>query len=296
MNCKQVFPLLVFLLFSGGCTNRSNVSNQIDSDEFTGYNELENVKEVYYRFPSPEEMLSFISTEELSFNEEIILPIENANNYLNSKSQALNLGVYIADLAYITIFQRQKEALTYFQVVYGLSDKLRISSAFTPGMMKRFENNLGNIDSLKILADQSLTDITNHLVRQEQEKVLAIISMGGFIESLYLAFQMVEGFSEDNLIIQRISDQKLVLENIVNYALQYAEDKNVAETIKLITPLRAVYSELRVSTEETKVTRSEEGKLIVSGGEKIIISEAQFYELREVTFTVRKKITANLEN
>lgn len=296
MKYKLVIPLLVILLFSGSCTNRSNVGNQIDSNDLSGYNEPEKVMEVYYRFPSPEEMLSFIGSEELSFNEEIILPIDNADNYLDSKSQALNLGVYIADLAYITLFQRQKEALTYFQVVYGLSDKLRISSAFTPGMLKRFENNLGNMDSLKILANQSLTDITNHLVRQEQEKVLAVISIGGFIESLYLAFQMVEGFSEDNLIIQRISDQRLVLENIINYALQHEEDKNVAGAIKLIYPIRAVYNELTVSTKETKVTRSDDGKLIIAGGEKIIISEDQFYKLREVTFTVRMKITGNLEN
>ena len=296
MIVKQLLPLLLVLVLLG-CRNGKQVEKQIDPDELTGFEEeLEEVKEVYYRFPSPDEMLNFIDREELRFSDEILLPIENANRYLDSKSQALNLGVYIADLAYITLFQRQKEALTYFQVVYGLSDKLRISSAFDPAMLKRFEANLGNVDSLKTLADQSLTDITNHLVRENKERILAVISIGGYVESLYLAFQLVDDYSEDNLIVQRISDQKLVMENLLNYSLEYASDNNVSEAIKLIHPIRAVYNELIVSSDETKVNRSEDGKLIISGGDKINMSEERFMELKEATIEARRMITENLEN
>ena len=148
------FVLVCFLLVT--CQNKSNVRDQVESNEMTGFDEVEEVKDIYYRFPSPDEMLNIIDKEKLAFNEELPLPADRASQFLDSKSQALNLGVYIADLAYITLFQRQKEALTYFQVVYGLSDKLRISSAFDPSMLKRFENNLGNLDSLKTISDEAL--------------------------------------------------------------------------------------------------------------------------------------------
>ena len=163
-------------------------------------------------------------------------------------------------------------------------------------MLKRFEDNLGNVDSLKTLADQSLTDITNHLVRENKERILAVISIGGYVESLYLAFQLVDDYSEDNLIVQRISDQKLVMENLLNYSLEYASDNNVSEAIKLIHPIRAVYNELIVSSDETKVNRSEDGKLIISGGDKINMSEERFMELKEATIEARRMITENLEN
>jgi hypothetical protein len=257
---------------------------------------MEEVKDIYYRFPSPDEMLNFISRQELEFDDRILLPVENARGYIDSRSQALNLGVYSADLAYITLFQRQKEALTYFTIVYGLSDKLRISSAFDPELLKRFEDNLNNMDSLELLADEAMTDITNYLVENDKEKTFAVISIGGFIESMYLAFHLTGEFDEDNVIVQRISDQKFVLENLLNYSLEYSGDQNVAEAIKLLHPIRSVFNELTVHSEETDVQKTEDGKLIIKGGEKITISEEQFYRLRDITFKTRKIVTENLEN
>ncbi len=293
---KYLKAVIICCLFLLACQNRSNVQNQIENENMTGFDETEEVKDIYYRFPSPDEMLNIIDKEKLAFNDELPLPVERASRYLDSKSQALNLGVYIADLAYITLFQRQKEALTYFQVVYGLSDKLRISSAFDPSMLKRFENNIGSLDSLKMLSDEALIDITNYLARNNKEKIFALVSIGGFIESLYLAFQIVDEYSEDNIIIQRICDQKLVLDNLMNFSLEYAGDNNVSEAIQLIHPVRAVYNELVASSEETQVSKDDQGKLIIKGGQKIKITKEQFNKLREATLNTRKKITENLEN
>ncbi len=292
---KNVIRILVLILFIA-CQNKSNVSNQIESDDITGFDQIEEVQDIYYRFPSPDEMLNIIDKEKLAFNDELLLPVERANRYLDSKSQSLNLGVYIADLAYIVLFQRQKEALTYFTAVYGLSDKLKISSAFDPSMLIRFEDNLRNVDSLKVLSDDALISITNYLARNDKEKVFALISIGGFIESLYLAFQIVDAYSEDNPIIQRICDQKLVLDNLMNYSLQYANDDNVSEAIELIHPIRAVYNELVATSEPTQVSKDEEGKLIIKGGSKIKITKEQYNKLREATLITRKKITENLDN
>jgi len=272
------------------------VHEQIDSQDLAGTEELEKMAEIYYRVPSPDEMLHFIDREKLYFDDEIILSVNNASRYLDSKSQALNLGIYIADLAYITLFERQKEALTYLQVVYGLSDKLRISAAFKPGTVDRFEKNIGNVDSLKALADESLTDITNYLVRQDMEKVLAMISIGGFVETLYLAFRMVDDYSADNIIIQRISDQKLVLDNLVNYSLEFAADNNVKEAISLIHPIRAIYNQVIATEEETSVEKTDDGRLIISGGTKLSMTEEQFNALRDATLKTRRIITENVEN
>jgi hypothetical protein len=291
----SILVILVFFLLSG-CHNKGTQQEQLSDDTLIGFDETEEIKEVYYRFPSPDEMLNFINREQIRFNDDYLHSADRAGSYLDSKSEALNLGVYIADLAFVTLFERQKEAYSYIQVIYGLSDKLRISAAFDPAKAKQFEENLGNIDSLKALADEALDDITHYLVREDKERVLAVISIGGFVESLYLAFQVVDEYTEDNLIIQRISDQKLVLENLLNYSLEYAGDKNVSDAINMIHPIRAVYNEMVSSVEETKVDKDQNGKLVISGGEKIHISEAQYMKLRNATFDVREKIVENLEN
>ncbi len=293
----RIYLLLfaVILVLLSGCKNPKSNRDQVEGEQYVALEQIEEVKEIYYRFPSPDEMLNFIDREKLTFNDELLLPIDYSKGYLDSKSQALNLGVYIADLAYITLFQRQKEALIYFQVIYGLSDKIRISSAFDPNMIIRYENNLKNIDSLRVLSDEALIDITNFLVRNDKERVFAVISVGGFVESLYLAFQLCGDFSENNLLVQRISDQKLVLENLINYSTEFSSDHNVSDAIEIIKPIRALYSELPSKSSETNVLKDENGTLIISGGEKLNITRQQFDKLKELTVATRKKITENKE-
>lgn len=296
MQLKNTLFIVIILLFFAGCKNPSGNSNQVDGEEYLENDQIEVAKDIYYRFPSPDEMLNFINKEDLNFNNEILLPVDYSNDYLDSKSQALNLGIYIADLAYITLFQRQKEALIYFQVIYGLSDKLRISSALDPQMIIRYENNIKNVDSLKALGDEALTDITNYLVKNDKERVFAVLSIGGFVETLYLAFQLSGEYSENNLILQRISDQKLVLENLILYAEEFKDDQNVKEALVIIQPIRSLYSELVSIPSETTVKKDANGKLIISGGEKYALSKEQFEKLRNITADIRKLITENKAN
>jgi hypothetical protein len=296
MRVKSI-PGIILVLIAISCSSNNNKQQTVakSDKEVLNANQLEKMQETYYRFPSPDEMLNFINRESLNFNDQILLPVDNAANYLDSKSQALNLGVYISDMAYIILFQRQKEALSYFQVVYDLSDKLRMSSAFDAQLLKRFEDNLKNADSLKALSDGAMIKITNYLVQNDKEKTLAIISIGGYIESLYIAFNLVNTYGENNPIIQRISDQKLVLENLQNYALVYSDDQNVSDAIKLLQPIRDCYNNFKTISEETTVKKDKNGKLIISGGQKITITQEQYNKLRDITFAARKVITENSE-
>ncbi len=288
----------VLALFIAMSCKRANENNSIIEDEEidSKIEQLNEMKKVYYRFPSPNEMLTFIETEEVLFDNRILSPVDNAKRYLDSRNQALNLGVYLADLAYIGLFQQQKESMIYFQTVYGLSRKLRLESAYDPKLLKRFERNMKEPDSLKVLTDEAIDHIIFYLTENNKEKTFAIVSVGGYIESLYLAFQVVGEYSSDNMVVQHISDQKLVLENLVNYSLEYADDPNVSESIKLLHPIRHIYNKLRVKNEKTKVEKDEEGKIVISGGSQIYINEEQFNELRDVTFNLRKKIIENLDN
>ena len=295
MNVRNIFKAVVLVIMIAGCRNRPSPSGQI-GDDFSASGDMDEVKEIYYRFPSPDEMLNFIDKEELNFTDDFLLPVENSTDFLDSRSQALNLGVYTADMAYITLFQRQKEALTYFRVIYGLSEQLRIAAAFDHNLLKRFEDNLKIPDSLKFIADEAMTDIVDYLVKNDKEKVFAIISIGGFIEGLYIAFNIAGEYSAENPIVQRISDQKLVLDNLLGYCQDYKSDQNVKESIQLLEPIRGIYSQMIVTSEETSVTKTEDGSLIIDGGDKITISENQFVHLRETLFTARRSITENSEN
>lgn len=287
--------VLVCIVAWTGCKQSKSPSgkeNEGFDNEVVGHDK-ENIEQIYHRFPSPEEMLLIFNKNEYEYNYQILNDPQKASQYLNSRDVALNMGIYIADLAYITLFEKHNDASDYFEAIYDLSSVLRISAAFDKQLLRRVQDNISAPDSLKALSDFSFTKISNYLVSSKKEKVFAIISIGGFVEALYLSFQFAGDFSEDNIIIQRIADQKLVLENLLGYTMAFQNDPAVMGAVSAIAPIRAVYNELISEEGKTIVTKTADGKLVVSGGNKIVITAEQYAELKEATISVRKKITQN---
>lgn len=293
-NILKLILLTLFLAVYGckqGGSGTENNRELIPENDELGFGN-DNITEIYHRFPSPEEMMSVLQHDNLLYNEDILNSTENSREYLSSKSQALNIGVYSADLAYLTLFNKHQESTSYFEAIYNLSSELRISSAFDIELLRRVQSNMTNPDSLKVLTDFAFTKISNYLVSNNKEKTFAVISIGGFVEALYLSFNYSGEFSEENIVVQRIADQKLVLENIVAYSRQF-NDVVVNESLETLNPIRTVYNELISEQQETTVTKDKDGKLVISGGNKIVITKAQYEQLRNAAMQVRKEITQN---
>ncbi len=286
--------LMAFVLIvPQSCKQDRSSANKYDAEneDTTGFMQLESeIKYVYYRFPSPDEMFRFIDSSGMTFDNTLLLPVENAGKFLDSKSQAVNLGIYVADLAYITLFQRYKESMDYLNVIYSLSEKIRISSAFNKSLVIRIERNIQNIDSLKAISENALTSLTNYLVRNDKENTFAIISIGGFIESLYLSLNLVDNFNPENATIQRIIDQKTVLDNLMKYCHEYDDDPNVEVILDIVNPLVKFLDNMTVTEMKTKVTRSKDGRLVIGGGKQIKITEGEFIKLKQLAIKTRNKL------
>jgi hypothetical protein len=292
MEHKLVYFLLLLLLVTSGCKHGEQQKEPARDLESLGFGNADTavLKDVYYRFPSPEEMLNVINNEELQYQSDLLAPLNDAESYVDTRSQALNMGVYIADLAYITLFQQHKESMKFFQAIYELSVQLRIASAFEASLMLRIENDLKNVDSLEVLADVAYSRITNFLVRNDKERIFAVISIGGFIESLYLSSYLVEDFEPDNAIIQRIADQKYVLDNLLLYAGEFSNDDVVRASIKMVQPVVELFESLERKKGKTKVSKAEDGVIMVSGGSKLEITQEQFEELKTRVSALRYNI------
>ncbi len=288
-----LFLMLAVLIATHSCKSDRSGSEYTDeeSKDTSAFMQLEReIKYVYYRFPSPDEMFRFIDSTGLQFDNTILLPVENANKYLDSRSQAVNLGIYVADLAYITLFQRYKESMDYLQVIYSLSEKIRISAAFDNDLIIRIERNIQNIDSLRIISDKALTDLTNYLVRNDKENTFAIISMGGFIEALYLSLNLVNDYDPENITIRRIIDQKIVLDNLLQYSNEYTNDTHLVTIIKIVNPLAEFFNNIKVLETKTQVTKTKDGRLIIGGGKQFKITKDEFDELKQLVTDIRNKL------
>ena len=84
----------------------------------------------YYQIPSPDEMFGFIKESGLEFNGELLNATQNSDSYTDPKKQALNFGIYSANLAYTAAYEEFDKTIKYFGTIQKMADQIGISSAF----------------------------------------------------------------------------------------------------------------------------------------------------------------------
>ncbi|MBN2485350.1 MAG: hypothetical protein JXB34_05210 [Bacteroidales bacterium] len=291
MKYSRVLLILFLSLLFITCrhaTQDAQKGGDIDTIDIQQLTE-ERLAEIYHRFPSPDEMLFLLHEKQIAYQPALVNNPERADNYLTSMSQALNLGVYVADFAYISAFKRFKESSAYFESIYQLCDNLNISSAFERSVLKRIQDNINNPDSLKSISDVAFRSVNSYLISNNKEKTFALISIGGFVEALYLTFELAAVLPSDSTIKQHIADQKYVLDNIVEFSSFYSDNNDIPKALEMISEITGAYAKAEIIVEETKTTKTADGKLVISGGDRIYMPDNLYQQLHKATVKVRNQ-------
>ena len=100
-------------------------------------------------------MLSIIDVSELDYLGEVLNSPANADLYFDMKSQTLNLGIYITDLAYAALFGRHQETLDYLETVQSMSEAVRLTGAVNDALLNRARENADYLDSLFVISNDA---------------------------------------------------------------------------------------------------------------------------------------------
>lgn len=245
------------------------------------------VAKVFYAVPSPSELSAMIKATGANYNKNMLNPVANEAKYTSIIQKAMNLGVYGADLSYTSTFDQTQEAMVYMGVCKKLADGLGITGAINENTVKRMEKNLNNKDSLlKIISDTYLeTDI--YLKNNERSGVSALVVAGGWIEGLYISVSIANQNAKNELLVKRIAEQKLILENLIGLLETNEANDNAPEMMTELKALKAVYDNVKASDAppaEVKTDAAAQKTVIGAAGELNLTPE----QLAEIT----KKITA----
>jgi len=247
--------------------------------------------EMSYQIPSPKEMFYFIRQVGSKNNKrtDVLNSTENAKNYGDPKAKAINFGIYSCDLTYCSIFEIGTDALKYFRVVKQLGDEIGVSTSVRPEIVKRLEKNMGNPDSLVEITDDMYFSSFETLQNGQQGNTLALLVAGGYIESLYIATNLIK-YDKNNPAIERIAGEKFTLENIIDFMKKYESDAGVKETIAKLTELKVAFDQdvTEKKIEKTEKKKDEKSKVtVLGGGEELIMTEAQYKLIADKVASIR---------
>lgn len=279
--------------------NKNNEANTDDSTKLiiennTSDENLTPLLKAFYQIPAPDELFSILRDENLRFEISLLVPPEQIDKLVDSKSQTLFTGIYSADLAYCATLEQFQTSLDYFALVRILADKIGIYSKFDDALSNRIKNNISNLDSLQEITEEIHLHIVNDLVEVGNTKTLICISFGGWLESLYLITNVVTNYNSNNLIIQRIADQKNTIDNMLVCISSFKDDAYISKMIKGLQEIKEIYATCTIEKmENTKAVKTPDGQILISGGSKIILTEKQFSALKTKITDLRNSILSN---
>ncbi len=269
--------LYLFLIVAGvslfsGCTgNSSGKSGQ--SDELLGADSLntdaplklseEVIGDVIQNISSPVEMAALIKSTGVAFSQKILNDPDNLDKYSTSFKRALNLGVFAADLGYINTFDKNSIVISYLLAVKNLAEGIKVGQFFDFTALKRLATNSNNLDSLMEISVSSFNKMDSYLREQNRSNVSSLIVAGTWIEGLYISASVIEETNNEELI-NRIAEQKDIVNILLIILENYKTDANFAELSTYLQDLKDLYSEVKITTEFGEPKRMEvDGSLII---------------------------------
>lgn len=246
----------------GGCNGDAGSSKDekkgslLDSARAT----LFQVGDELFSIPSPIQTAILIKNTGANFDKEMLNDPAKAASYSTRVQRSLNLGVYGADLAYITMYDQTQESISFLNASRKIADELGVSSAFDESMLARFQSNLGKKDSLLNLVADAYRSSDNYLKNNEREDVGSLILAGGWIEALFFATKVAQTTENPN-VRRRIGEQKNTLENLIKLLQKHNNNEEFAEIVdelinlySLFEDVEYVYAFEKPTTDESKKT------------------------------------------
>lgn len=202
-----------------------------------------------FLLPSPLQIASIFKNAGLVYFPGLTSTVKDAAQYNSTFDAAINMGIFSADLSYCVLNKQTQEALDYMKVVKALSEKLGFGSVFqSNALMNRFQNNMGNTDSLaSVIADLQM-ETDSYLEANKQKYVGIIAFCGAWVESMYVGSKVYEKGKSSN-VSSRISEQMNILDNLGKLLAKYqAADshiKGLISDLDVIQKEYAGYSEVK---------------------------------------------------
>jgi hypothetical protein len=289
-----VINTVVSAIFISSCENFNTNSETNTADVLTVDSSSmipSDEPQEYISIPAPEEMFSFMKNiKGIKKSTSYLNNPTNCKNYVNTKSKALNFGIYATDFLYCSTFDYSIEGLKYFVSVKKLGDELGISRVINESMGERIKNNIGKSDSLANISNALYFTAISELEKSDKANILSMVIAGGWIESLNLATNMVTKFKNNDPAIDRIAEQKYTLRNLIDYLNKYKADENVASIMGQLHELNVLFDQLKEKSTSGAIALKG-NKKILEGGTTISISEDQYKAISAKVKSIRNSFT-----
>lgn len=260
----------------------------VSADEQT-MEQIKTAEKVFNALPTPLEVAQLIKEAGAKFDAALLNPIENKSNYTTSKSMALNLGVYVCDLSFASMYDETSLLVNYMEAAEDMATGLGILDAIDESTIERLEQNINNRDVIMEIVSETFLNSQAYLEDDEQHAVAATIITGGFIEGLYISTNMVDMKNfKGNKLVGTIADQKMSVDDLIRLLETYNDNTAIQEIIGPVKELKTEFDKIPRSSAPSSAEYNEKtGMTEITGAARSEIKPDTFLAIKEKVAEIR---------
>ncbi len=255
LNLIKTSALAMAILFLSSCGGGGEKADSDAGAEFESAKAqvAADVKKVIEDLPPPSEVPYLLIAAGADFDASLVNSTDRIESYQSDVDKAaLNLGVYSADIGYLSSYEKSEEALDYMGECQKLAAPVGIADAIDYGMVARFESNMENKDSLTSIINEVMQKSGDRLSELDQLNSAALLLAGSWIEGMYISTMIVknysiEGLSEDDVnlilepLVQVVLNQKKSLNDLMKVMNDVPDSEGVRATKADLEKVKAIY-------------------------------------------------------
>ena len=244
--------ILVLCLFAGCKGGKKAPQEEVKVDMKDNTAILQDIKQaekIFQALPSPLESAMLIKSAGAGFDEKLLNPVSNVNNYVTNKAMALNLGIYTCDLSFASMYEQTQLLIDYMNAAKKMADGLGILKAIEQKDIDELEENINNSEVIMRIVSETFMNSNSYLEDNGQPATAAMVLVGGWIEGLYISTQLVDmNDFNGNKLVGRIIDQKLSIDILLNLLNGSKGNPAVDELMTEVAKLKTVFDKIKIDT------------------------------------------------
>ena len=224
------------------------------------------------------------------YTPELLNDQDKGNNYLSSSKAALNLGVYGVDLSYLKMFDMNAEMVQYLIVVRSLSNKLGIPIDYLTGPINDLEDNMSDSDSVLAHVNNAYKRIEDHLKVDGRESTAGLMVLGGWIEALYIATELLLDTEEpDPEVVARVAEQKYTLNTLLSFLKNYYDDPVVVYYTKKLKFLKKYFDKFEIYFDKNDLEIDRDKQVLKANKSELTITRQNLTDIRNYAKKMREE-------
>ncbi|MFO7575192.1 MAG: hypothetical protein R6W67_08555 [Bacteroidales bacterium] len=245
-NYVIVSVLAIITIGAGACRNRStSEQSQIELDQREMIEQQ--IEESVYPLPTSADVIKMLTELDVGYIIGISNPVDNAPRYLTSRSRAINLGIYGADLSYATLYNIQQAVINYLNAIRILANELNMSQIYDEALYNEIRDNFDNRDELVNILTDAFNNTFTFLNNNNQESLAMLVVGGAWLEGMYITTNISESVYHVEGIVRVLLEQKKSFELYLEIVKPYEDDPLLSEFVRELKPIEEIYAGITTS-------------------------------------------------